>query len=133
MDRDSGYNRRSCLGCLMLFGFVLLCAGVVSLTVDVLCHNALSNRLPFHPDAQIVTERHNLARRFGMGETFVELYVPAPSAEIREWYARTISAYEREARRSNAPGYRLSQATWQVFRAEDDTGSQVFLYGTCGN
>lgn len=133
MERDSGYNRRSCLGCLVVLVLVFACAGLTSLVLDVVCHQALTQRLPFYPGAEIVTERHNLFRRFGMGETFIELYAPDPSSEVREWYARTTAPRERELRRSGSTGYRLTNASWVVYRAEDGTGSQIFLLGTCAN
>jgi hypothetical protein len=131
LDRSSGYGKRTVLGCLVVLVAMFLCVGVSMFTMDRLCYESLSHRIPLYPGAEIRAERHNLLTARGMGETYMELYSPDPPDTVSEWYGRMIGQYTREAIRNHDFIYTLARSERSVHTAEDGSGSMIELYGTC--
>ncbi len=109
------------------------CTTVTTLGLDAMCYNDLSQRLPIYPGARITLERYSFLRRYGMGETLIILDSDDPEATVRDWYGREQG---RVAQRIRQDGnlrlfYGFSNATASVTTAEDGTGSQIILSGTC--
>jgi hypothetical protein len=129
---SGGSSRKTALGCLILLGLMLSCGSITVVSLDVVCHGALTQRLPLYPGAEVAHERYNMIRPFGMGETYVMLRTTDASDDVRQWYARTVAAYVRDRALSGGDvGYRISSSRWQVRRSDDQGATEVVLHGTC--
>lgn len=128
---------RGPLGCAVIVLGLLLCTAATTFALDRVCYASLSQRLPLYPNAQITYRQHNLFTELGMGVTVIMLDSPDEPDVVRSWYGRAQGAYNRAALESGdvvqQAGQRLSRADWSVTRAEDGTGSQIILFGTCVN
>lgn len=131
MDESRGAGRRAALGCLLVLVGLIVCGLVTAIAVDTLCYGALTQRVPMYPGAEVVLERHNLFRAFGMGETYVVLRSPDSPDVVSRWYGRTVGPYTREAIRSGDVGFRISRGQRAVTPAEDGMGSEIRLIGSC--
>lgn len=131
MERNSGCSLRALGGCLVIILGVFLCVGVTFVTIDQLCYDTLTNRLPMYPESDVLTQRHNLFRPFGMGETYIELYSADDRDTVQRWYGTTAGRYSREAVRTGDFKYRLANAQRAFVRADDGVGTFIQLYGAC--
>ena len=123
---------RIMVGCLAIVGVVLLCSSVTFVAADRICYGNLSQRLPIYPNATIKSREHNFLSEFGMGNTVMVMTSPDAPDEVRSWYAVHTGEYLREALRNNTPFYRMAQGQVDVTHdPENDSGSQIILYGTC--
>jgi len=105
---------------------------IATLSIDTLCYNTLTLRLPLYPDAEQIMARHNFLRQFGMGETVIVLQTEDTPDVVREWYGRTIG--ETAQQHENDPFfYGFTSANWSVTRAEDGEGTQIILSGVCAS
>jgi hypothetical protein len=130
-DRPYGCRGRLGGGCLGIILAVTLCVGGLMAAADSACYASLTHRLPVYPGAEVITERHNFLRAWGMGETVMILYSPDPPEVVTGWYGRTIGTrlYEQVTQGVGPP--RFGETDWTVGRAEDGVGSQIILYGKC--
>ncbi len=123
---------RMAVGCLAILVAVLLCSSVTFVVADRICYGNLSQRLPIYPNATIKSREHNFLSEFGMGNTVVVMTSPDAPDEVRSWYAVHTGAYLRESLRNNSPFFRMAQGQVDVTHdPENDSGSQIILYGTC--
>jgi len=130
--RPPGASRRTLLGCLLIVVGLVACSGVTGFTLDRLCLNSLTNRLPIYPNAEIRVRRHNMFTEFGMGTTYMELYSSDDSQTVTGWYGRTTGDYRRDVIiEGKDPASGFARAQWSVVRAEDGTGSFIQLAGNC--
>lgn len=128
---------RGTLGCIAVMLALVLCSGVVVTVMDGICYDGLTRRMPTYPGAQLVSVRYNLFRPYGMGNTVVQLSSSDDENTVRAWYARQTGTLLRQMVESRAPGDNLlrtiTQSQFDVTAAEDGTGSQILLFGTCVN
>ncbi len=124
---------RTLIGCGLVVVLVLVCIGGAVFAVDRVCYASLSQRLPIYPNAGIVSRVHNFLTEFGMGNTVFVLYSPDDPATVRAWYAQQTSDYLERAMAGGDLGFRMAQAEWSADRAEDGSGTQIILFGTCAN
>ncbi|MBL8145722.1 MAG: hypothetical protein JNL34_04985 [Anaerolineae bacterium] len=130
-------GNRGCLGCLVILMGMLVCGGIVYLTVDRVCYAGITRRVPVYPDVTTIRTTHNMLFEYGMGTT-VGIYESVDDPEtVRRWYATHMREYMRADAVSSSPltsaQVRLTQARWDVTEAEDGTGSQIILFGQCAN
>jgi hypothetical protein len=127
-------GRRGCLKTVRNIIIIIMvmfgCSIVSTISLDVLCYDALTERLPIYPGSERTFEEHSFLRAFGMGETIIILDSDDPPEEVREWYGRASGRVSRE-NKGNRFFFGFSQAAWSVTDAEDGTGSQIFLSGVC--
>lgn len=130
-------GNRGCLGCLGIMLGMLVCGGVVYLSVDRVCYAGITRRVPIYPQATQVWLSHNMLFPWGMGTTVGTFESPDDAETVRRWYGEHMREYMRSDAVSSSPltsaQVRLSQARWDVTEAEDGTGSQIILYGVCAN
>lgn len=126
---------RGSLGCFAIIAGILLCSGVSFYTLDRICYDSLSQRLPIYPNAEIVFRAHNLFSELGMGNTVITLHSDDEPDVVRAWYGRAQGEYARMALNSSniitSTGQRIARADWSVTR--DGDGTQIILFGTCVN
>ena len=130
-------GNRGCLGCLVILMGMVVCGGILYLTVDRVCYAGITRRVPLYPDVTTISTTHNMLFEYGMGTT-VGVYESDDDPEtVRRWYAEHMREYARTDAVSSSPltsaQVRLSQARWDVTEAEDGTGSQIILFGVCAN
>lgn len=129
MDHPTG---RPLFGCLIIALLVIACIGSISIVLDQACQSTLNQRLPLYPGAEIVTERYSFFSRFGVGETYLELYSPDDPDTVQRWYGRTTGQITRQAALTNDPIYRLAVSRFRVRRDANGTGgSEITLLGQC--
>jgi len=117
----------------MLMLVIILCGSATMFAADRICYGNLSQRLPIYPDATVIRRTHNWFTEFGMGNTVVVLESPDDPETVRSWYAVHTGTYLRDALDNNTPFFRMAQGQVDVTRAQDGTGSQIILFGTCIN
>jgi hypothetical protein len=131
MERSYGCSRKAVLITLLLVVFVFLCATVSLVTVDSICWNNMTQKLPIYPEATIVFQRHNFLRPFGMGTTVMTLETEDSPDVVRDWYGRAVGAAARAAKDSDNRLYDVPIGRVSITGAEDGTGSQIILSGDC--
>jgi len=131
MERSYGCSRKAVLVTLLFVGLVVLCGAISILTIDSICWNGMTQKLPIYPNATITFQRHNFLRSFGMGTTVMMLDSDDSSDVVREWYGRSVGAAARAAKDSGNRFYDIPIGRFSITRAEDGTGSQIILSGDC--
>jgi hypothetical protein len=130
MDQPAGgCSRRAVMGTLAIIIAMLACLGGTMLAADRICAANLKLRLPVYPGAETVWERHNFLSRFGMGETVITLHSDEAPDTVREWYARHTGEVLRA--KVNDRLFQLARGEWVVDPAQEGSGSQIILHGTC--
>lgn len=133
MDDILHGRRRIGFGCFLIAALVFSCLGGFSIVLNQVCISALTWRVPVHPQAILVSTRHNLISSFGMGQTVASYVVPEQPETLRSWYNRQIGQKAVDASR---PGefstyYRITQVQWSVSPTDDGVGSQVIIIAGC--
>jgi len=118
-------------GCLIIGLLTVACIGSMLIFFDQACLSTLSKRLPIYPNAELVVERYNFFTRFGMGETYLQLYSPDEPTTVQSWYGREVGTYLREAGINHDPLVNLGSGQWRVNRDASGQGSEITLYGAC--
>jgi|FLYN01.1.fsa_nt_gi hypothetical protein len=118
---------------LLIVALLAGCSLAMTLAIDSMCYNVLSQRLPLYPDAHITFERYSFLRRYGMGGTLLILDSDDSPDVVQAWYGRESGQAAREAQQRGVLRgfYGFARADWSVARAEDGTGSQIILSGAC--
>jgi len=118
---------------LLVIVLISVCTTVTTLGLDAMCYNVLSQRLPIYPGARITLERYSFLRRYGMGDTLIILDSDDLPDTVREWYGREQGSVALRLRQGGNLQlfYGFTNATTSVTTAEDGTGSQIILSGTC--
>lgn len=126
-------NSSPALGCLVIVLGIFGCLSLTAFTLDRLCYDVLSQRLPLYPNAEVTRRTHNFLSEFGMGITSLSLRSLDDPEVVRTWYAQQIGAYLRRSLEQPPPLLRVARADWDVTRHPEGTGSQILLFGTCIN
>lgn len=117
----------------MLMLVIILCGSATMFAADRICYGNLTQRLPLYPDATVTRRTHNLFTEFGMGNTVVVMESADDPETVRSWYAIHTGTYLRDALDNNTPFFRMAQGQVDVTRAQDGSGTQIILFGTCIN
>lgn len=118
---------------LALCGVVMLCVSSATVAIDGFCWNIMTKKLPIYPDATVAVQRYSFIQPFGVGDTIIVLETEDSPPDVRTWYGQTVSVNERDAQTRQNPFYHMARGFWSVTTAEDGTGSQITLSGSCAN
>jgi hypothetical protein len=125
--------RRFVIGIVAVTVTMLLCIGGVTVALDSLCYQGLTQRLPIYPGSNIVFEQHSGLRAFGNGETLMIIEAPDPYDTVSEWYSRNAGGVVRRMQQNGQQMLiSLTSAQWSLSSLGDGKGTQVTLNGVCG-
>lgn len=111
---------------------MLLCISGTVLGLDSLCYSTTSRLLPAYPGAEVVLERYNFLRAFGIGETIMVLETGDDLEIVREWQARQYASVARAAAQGTGRiAFNMTDANYEVTALEDRPGSQITLSSVC--
>jgi len=101
---------------------VLLVAGV-----DGWCRSDITRRLPFYPNADIVSAEHDFLRQRALGETAMTFSTPDSPEQVREWFRQlNLTLIERGQLRGLADIQRSFEAN------SKGEGTLIFYKTSCG-
>lgn len=96
--------------------------------VDRTCHSAISQWLPYYPDAKVISEDHNFFRPQGMGLTVITLGSEDDSETVKQFYRDNNIAMLR-----GGVSRGLAALDWNVEEDPDNVGgSLIYLFSECG-
>lgn len=129
MDRGNT-SWRSVLVSLGLFILIISgCIGGLFFTMNTLCRNSLTQKLPIYEGAEVVWEWHNALTTFGVGQTYMVLESSDDQATVHDWYNRYTANLLRNRR--DEKRLRFGRSQWNVIEQEDGTGSEITLRSVC--
>lgn len=130
---DVGTQRGYTGGCLLILGAVLACVALFVFAADRFCISALNFRVPYYPEARVISQTWNFLTPNGMGNTVTVLYAPAKPDEVRDWYNKKVgeNAIRATRNRDLEIAYRITNFAWTVDTAEDGIGTQAILIASC--
>jgi hypothetical protein len=120
------------VGTLVVIIAMMLCVVVAVFGIDRTCVSDLMPRLPIYPNATIKLQQHNFLTQFGMGESVMILHSDDPTDVVRDWYSKTIGAIVYADVEKGVVRH-MGRTNWTVDDAPEGKGSQIILYGYCGN
>ncbi len=124
--------RRLIIGIVAVTGAMLLCISGVTVVLDNLCYQGLTQRLPIYPGSEIVFEEHSGLRPFGNGETLMIIEAPDDYVTVADWYSRNAAGAVRRMQQSGQQMLiSLTSAQFSLIALEDKPGTQVTLNGVC--
>ncbi|MCZ7544799.1 MAG: hypothetical protein M5R40_15330 [Anaerolineae bacterium] len=115
------------LGMLMILVLIIVCLLVVTVGLDVACHNDIENWAPLYPNAEVVEMTYDgLFRPRAMGITWVTLLSPDPINDVRHWYYENL---QQNIRDRTTRG--IAQTDRWIEENPDGEGTLIYLSSSC--
>ena len=107
---------------------MLGCFATLVLVVDEVCRLNIEQRIPYYPDARVVSVDYDFIRLRALGVSRVVLSSPEDPETVRQFYRdNTIRLMQAEESRG------LAGTDWNVQPDEDGGGSIIILSSVCGS
>ena len=97
------------------------------LGADGWCRSDITRRLPFYPNAELISAEHDFLRQRALGETVMSFSTPDSPEVVREWYRQlNLDLIDRGQLRGLADIQRSFQAD------PSGKGTLIFYSSRCG-
>lgn len=125
----TGYDPDVKMGCgRSVFAVIAIIIGIVActlttfLTVDAICYGNAQEWIPYYPGSEIVSEETSAYHMWGIGISRATIYTTDSQFDVRKYYEQL----------GIKPNNLLATVRYAIRPAEDDVGTNVFLYSECG-
>jgi hypothetical protein len=135
MQENLGCLRKTLTGCLMIIIGIFICSVVSVAGIDVMCHNDIEHKLPFYPQAEIISQESGFFRPRAMGVSTVLLTSSDSAQDVRKWYSDyrlelEKQSYDERTGRRVAPGG-LATVSFSVEENPDTGKTLITLMSDC--